>query len=339
MIGGFIGNPIGGLIITADGSVVMVAAPGAYVITGQAALFNANITVVAGSYTISGQSIILGDKMAAVAGAYALTGQSALFTTGLPPTSGVYAITGQAALFAGRMPVTAGAYTITGQGALLTDRLIPVTGVYTLTGNAAAITGRMPVTSGAYTLTGQAAVLTPKANAVPGNYALTGSAITFKIKWVVASGSYVITGNAATYFETIRGAGGERRRASGTRKHYRGRLEIERRKITIRDDEGRIRKVDLLRHLKPPPPFAPAPDWVLPDVPDLLPPADVAPSMPPMPAAWHPPESLIALQDARDENDLVELLTNSPDPLVEDLRQLLSMLHASGQLDCLLENA
>jgi hypothetical protein len=332
MIGGFIGNPIGGLIVTADGSVVMVAAPGAYVITGQAAQLNANVTVAAGSYTISGQGIAFGEKMPAVAGAYALTGQAALLATGLPATGGAYAITGQAALFAGRMPVTAGAYTIAGQGAVFADRLVTIPGAYALTGQAALFADRMPVTSGAYTLTGQAVALTPKANAVPGSYALTGAAITFKINWVVASGSYAITGNAAPYFETIRGAGGDK-------KLYRGRLEIARRKIIVTDDEGRIRRVDLLRHLKPPPPFAPAPDWVLPQVPDVPPPiAEVLPISPAL-AAWRLPESLIALQDARDENDLVELLTNSPDPLVEDLRQVLSLLHTSGELERLSENA
>jgi hypothetical protein len=78
---------------------------------------------------------------------------------------------------------------------------------------------------------------------------------------------------------------------------------------------------------------------VLPDVPALLPPAvEFQPMSAALPAR-RLPESLTALQDARDENDLVELLTNSPDPLIEDLRQVLSLLHASGELERLLENA
>jgi roadblock/LC7 domain-containing protein len=230
------------------------------------------------------------------------------------------------------MPAVKGTYTITGQAAAFITSLLTVSGSYALTGQAAVFATRMPIASAAYAITGQAAVLTPTANAASGAYAITGSAITFKINWVVASGSYAISGNPASYFEVINGAG-------GGKKLYRGRLEIARRKIIITDDEGRTRRVDLLRHLKPPPPFAPAPDWVLPDVPNVPPPvADALPIAPalPMPRL---PQSLLALQDARDENDLVELLTNSPDPLVEDIRQVLGILAASGQLEALLENA
>jgi hypothetical protein len=58
-----------------------------------------------------------------------------------------------------------------------------------------------------------------------------------------------------------------------------------------------------------------------------------------VPPAGRLPDSLIALQDARDENDLVELLTNNPDPLVEDVRRVLRVLAASGELERLLESA
>jgi hypothetical protein len=77
---------------------------------------------------------------------------------------------------------------------------------------------------------------------------------------------------------------------------------------------------------------------VLPDVPDLPPPAE-AMALPVGLPAPRLPASLLALQDARDENELVELLTNSPDPLVEDIRQVLGVLAATGQLERLVENA
>jgi hypothetical protein len=296
---------IGGFIGTPIGGVINVssiflsAAAGAYAITGQPVAFNASATITAGSYTINGSAALFATRMVASAGAYALAGQTATFNAAMAAPAGSYAVTGQAALFAERMPVAGGAYALTGQSATFTAA---------------------------------------ETNAA-GAYAIAGNAITFKTNWVVAAGAYAITGSPAAFSQVINGAGGERRRAGGNKKLYRGRLEIARRKILVTDDEGRTRRVDLLRHLKPPPPFAPAPDWVLPDVYDLPPSAAEALPMPPAQITRRLPESLLALQDARDENDLIELLTNSPDPLVENIRQVLGVLAASGQLDRLLENA
>ena len=309
MLFGALGQFALGQFDEAPSAAVLIATPGAYAITGQAATFNARIIVTAGSYTINGSAAAFATRMVASAGSYAITGQAASFNPKLIAVAGAYAITGQSATFATRMPITAGAYT----------------------------------------LSGQAATFNPKEIVAAGAYTVTGVAITFKMRMVCSPGAYTITGNAAPYFETIRGAGG------WTKKHYRGKLEIARRQIIITDDEGRTRRVDLLRHLKPPPPFAPAPDWVLPQVAGLPPAlAEAMPLVLPAELFAHDlvrkpvptfrdharlPDSLIALQDARDENDLVELLTNSPDPLVEDLRHVLSLLHASGELERLLENA
>jgi hypothetical protein len=299
MIGGYVGNPIGGVINVSN--IFLAATPGVYTITGRSAALNSRTIVTAGSYTINGSAAAFATRMVASAGSYAITGRAASFNTRLIAASGAYALTGQAVLFAGRMPVTGGAYAITGQ----------------------------------------AASLTPKANVPSGRYALTGAAVTFHVTMPCASGAYTISGSPAPYFETIRGAGGERRRAGGDKKLYRGKLELERRKITITDDEGRIRRVDLLRHLKPPPPFAPAPDWVLPDVPDMPPPVAeaAAMAMPPARIATRLPESLLSLWQARDDNDLINFLTGTADPLVEDIRQVLAVLHAGGQRDRLSEDA
>jgi hypothetical protein len=297
MIGGFIGNPIGGVINVNNFSFSVTT--GSYAIAGQAAAFVGNVLVSAGSYTITGQSIAFATKMAANAGSYALAGQSAVFNETLLGAAGSYALTGQTALFATRMMASAGAYA----------------------------------------LTGQSAAFNPIETVSAGAYAITGSAITFKLNWACAAGAYVITGAPVTLSQVINGSGGERRRAGETKKPCGGRLKIERRKIIITDDEGRVRKVDLLGHLKPPPPFAPAPEWVLPDVPDLPTPADEALRLPLALPRPRLPESLLALQDARDENDLVELLTNSPDPLVEEVRRVLGLLAATGQLERLVESA
>lgn len=295
MIGGFVGKPIGGVINLL--TTFLSADSGAYTITGQAATFNENVTVAAGSYTINGSAALFATLMVSSAGSYAITGQAAVFNETVAATAGSYAITGQAALFAVLMPVTAGAYA----------------------------------------LTGQTAAFNPKAVVPAGAYAITGSAITFKINWVVAPGAYAITGGLVAFTQVINGAGGDKRL-------YRGKLEVARRKIRITDDEGRARQVDLLRRFKPPPPFTgPAPDWALPqdegvahELFDATPALPIAPTT--MPAA-RLPQSLLALQDARDENELLEFLTNSPDPLVEDIRQVLGVLAASGQLEALLESA
>jgi hypothetical protein len=291
MLFGALGRFALGQFEDAPSTAYLIATPGAYVITGRTAAFNTKITVTAGAYTINGSAAALATRMVASAGAYAVTGQAASFNTKLIPAAGVYAITGQSASFATRMPITAGGYAITGQSASFT----------TTWTNAA------------------------------GSYALTGVAITFKIRMACAVGAYALIGSPAFYTQVINGAGGDGRRAGGDKKLYRGRLQIARRQILVTDDEGRTRRVDLLRHLKPPPPFAPAPDWVLPDVCDLPPPAEALPmAMPPALPAWRLPESLLALQDARDENELVELLTNSPDPLVEDIRRVLGVLAANA---------
>jgi hypothetical protein len=297
VIGGFIGNPIGGVVNVS--SFALSITTGVYAIAGQAALFADRMAASAGSYAITGQSAAFIDKIAAVAGSYAITGQAAAFADKLTAVAGSYAITGQAALFATRMPVTAGAYAITGQGA----------------------------------------AFNPKEAVTAGSYALTGSAITFKIKMPCATGAYAITGGAVTLTHVINGAGGESHRYIVPR-DQRKPLRLARRKIIVTDDEGRTRRVDLLRHLKPPPPFAPAPDWVLPQVPDL-PLAIDAPlpmAMPPAQNAPRLPESLLSLQHARDDNDLINFLMGTPDPLVEDIRQVLGVLAASGQLEAL-ENA
>lgn len=292
MIGGFIGNPIGGVINVSN--IFLAVDTGVYTIAGQTALFNEGVTVTAGAYTISGQPIVFSDKMLSVAGSYALTGQAAAFNDSIAAVAGSYALTGQAALFADQMAVA----------------------------------------SGSYAVTGQAAVLTPVETVTSGAYAVTGSAITFKLNWVVAAGSYAITGSPVQFSQVINGSGGE------AKPFYRGKLELERRKIRITDDEGRARKVDMLRYLKPPPPFtAPAPEWALPDVPDVPPPVAQALPIAPSQPAYRLPESLLALRDAKDENELVEFLTNSPDPLTDHIRHVLGALAASGQLQALLESA
>ena len=106
------------------------------------------LTVTAGSYAVTGQSVDLraGLKLAATQGSYALTGQSVGLQAGreLAATAGAYALSGQSVnLRAGRqLGVTQGSYSLNGQSVTLTYGGAPAG--YTLV-----------ATQGAYALTGQ----------------------------------------------------------------------------------------------------------------------------------------------------------------------------------------
>jgi hypothetical protein len=231
------------------------------------------------------------------------------------------------------LSITSGSYAITGQSAASGFGVVVTAGSYTINGSVAAFLDKRVSVSGSYVITGQSAAFNAKELAAGGAYTISGVTVTFVTAMVCAPGAYTITGSPASFSQVINGAG-------GGKTLYRGKLEVARRKIRIVDDEGRARRVDMLRHLKPPPPFTgPAPAWVLGDVPDIAPqdeaPLPIAPVLP----APRLPQSLAALQDARDENELIAFLTNTPDPLVEDIRQVLCVLAASGQLEQFLETA
>jgi len=272
--------------------------------------------------------------LSAAPGSYALSGQSAAFNAKLLVTAGSYTISGQAIVLADNMAAVAGAYAITGQPAALSPRLAAPAGSYVVTGQGAAFADRMPVTAGAYALTGQAAAFNPTETIASGAYAIAATPVRFALTMTCASGAYALTGSPAFHTELIKGAGGDRRR-------YGGPLRLERRRILVTDDEGVRRRVDLLERFRPPAPFGgPAPEWALPGERGDTP----APTPAPLPmlalsVAPALPQTLPAVQDARDENEIFELLTRTADPLAEDIRGVLAILHASGQLERLLEPA
>lgn len=112
--------------------------PGAYTLTGKAALLTQVLTPTPGVYTINGNAAkLLGTHLLkGAAGSYAITGRTALLTQVLTATPGVYTINGRPALLTQVLAPTTGVYTINGSAAkLLTARLLKgAAGSYTISG-------------------------------------------------------------------------------------------------------------------------------------------------------------------------------------------------------------
>src|SRR4051812_38415621 len=68
MIGGFIGNPIGGVIDIPNGNVTMTVTAGAYAVTGQSTAFRAAATIAAGGFNNNGPNNTVGAAAARGAG-------------------------------------------------------------------------------------------------------------------------------------------------------------------------------------------------------------------------------------------------------------------------------
>jgi hypothetical protein len=138
MIGGYIGKPIGGVVVTNAAAAFSLAAD-------------------AGSYAITGTAATLTHKwvLAAGAGSYALTGTAATITHAwrIAAGAGSYALTGTAAslLHAWRLSAGAGSYALTGTAASLLHswKLAAGAGSYVMTGTDA---GLVKFTPGAFSL-------------------------------------------------------------------------------------------------------------------------------------------------------------------------------------------
>lgn len=179
------------------------------------------MTVDAGSYTLSGQSVTLNRdiNMTTVAGSYSLTGNAvdlllAHFYS-LVVDAGSYALTGNSVDLtrALNLIVVAGSYSLTGNAATLTKalNLLVDGGSYALIGNAATLTRalNLVVDSGAYILTGNAVDFIKTLNLVvdAGSYCLNGLSVELiytpvgVIAYVmqVEAGSYTLTGNAVDF--------------------------------------------------------------------------------------------------------------------------------------------
>lgn len=169
----------------------------------------------AGSYTVTGQSVVLtvARKLDATAGAYVGTGNDATLAVArqLAAAAGSYSVTGQAVILhaARALETTAGSYATTGHDVELTYAaageysLESTAGAYAITGHQVAlrvdrtllsIAGSYAVTSGTASLD-RGRTLTAQA----GSYAVTGPAVSQLLLRALAAtaGVYTVTGRQA----------------------------------------------------------------------------------------------------------------------------------------------
>ena len=190
----------------------LVADPGAYTLTGEAATLGIGTPSLAGSLTYTGGSATLNEGLPGAAGSYTLTGQNATLAVAMPASPGSYTLTGQAATLDTGLSGSAGAYTLTGEAATMFAGLFlsASAGAYTLTGQTATFDCGMPDGAGAYTLTGQAAGLLAGAflQGDPGAYTYTGGVAAFAFAMPGSAGTYTLTGGAAALDRGMPGGAG-----------------------------------------------------------------------------------------------------------------------------------
>lgn len=130
-------------------NVTLVAASGAYALTGSATAGLIGTVAQHGSYAVTGYPAGLAG--AADHGSYALTGNVIAFGAAFVASAGSYTIAGHAATFAPVEAAASGQYTITGTGAAA--RLATDSGTYAVTGNAILFPVVLLAESGSYVLT------------------------------------------------------------------------------------------------------------------------------------------------------------------------------------------
>lgn len=123
----------------------------------------------------------------------------------LSVVQGSYSLTGQAAVLAVTTPASQGSYTYSGFSAGLNVGEVASQGSYSLSGQAVSFTlfragFNVNADQGSYSLTGQTQTLTRgvKSTAAQGSYSLSGQAQTLKVGMPAVQGSYNLTGQAAT---------------------------------------------------------------------------------------------------------------------------------------------
>lgn len=130
-------------------NVTLIAASGAYVVTGNAAWGAAWLVAQPGSYIVTGYPVGLAGK--ADQGSYVLTGNVIAFRSGFIAGAGSYALTGNAATFAPVEAAASGQYTITGND--VGQRYATGSGSYQITGNAILFPVVLLAETGSYALT------------------------------------------------------------------------------------------------------------------------------------------------------------------------------------------
>ncbi len=145
---------------TAASTLVLVAAPGSYALTGTPVAFKDALAPATGVFSLTGIAATFLDKQLAAAGAYSFTGVAVTFGTREAAVAGSYALGGKAVTFAGAEPAAAGTYVLAGQAASFAGALPPVSGSYVVTGYASVDLIVMPAVAGSYALTPGPTVLT-----------------------------------------------------------------------------------------------------------------------------------------------------------------------------------
>jgi hypothetical protein len=259
-------------------------------------------------------------------GAYLLGGQAAPLRVAELIASGAYLSSGASATLDSRAPAASGAYALTGVSPTLRLTLTVASGAYVLGGQAATLPLRFTVASGGYALTGSSEALGLGEAAVTGFYAISGVAVAFALKMPALAGSYALVAADTPLRLTALGAGGTRRKVGRA-------LRLAERQITVTARDGTTRRVGYAKRFRPPPPLEAVPDWVLPILagphgeewsePQLGPRLEPWPQIPADITLPHPLRDLAALQD---ESDLLDALTNMPDPLIENIATLVAVV-------------
>lgn len=208
-----------------DGTIdPLIAEPGGFTLTGQAAGLRATrrLQAGAGAFAVTGQSATLRRalRLTAQAGGFALSGQDVAFSLagGLMAQTGVFALTGQAAQLRAsrRLAAAAGAFAVTGQAAGLRAqrRLAAGAGVFDLQGRPAGLLAArtLRADAGVFLLDGQPVemerIRTLLAQAGP--FELTGQDAAFGLTggFRAAAGVFVLTGHEARLAAVLARFGG-----------------------------------------------------------------------------------------------------------------------------------
>jgi hypothetical protein len=135
--------------------------------------------------------------LVAATGAFALTGTAVGFRTALPTASGAYTLTGVAASFVGKLTAATGAYAEGGTASPLAVNLATAAGAYGLTGNAAALTPAIAAGAGAFVATGVAAAFTTTFSESAAAYTIAWQAFSDVDALAARTGGFALTGNTA----------------------------------------------------------------------------------------------------------------------------------------------
>lgn len=176
------------------------ASPGAYSLTGVATPMRVSAAIANGAFTFSGITTTLKHLFGTSPGTFTLTGRATVETTGAFTLSGAaqsFRII-EINNFASRVYNEQVGFAALGQVALGGASGVILDPSYQTSGSSLVLQVREAAAPGAFTLTG---IATPNAyatNITPGVFTLTGQAATFRNTFPVLPGAYIVTGYKST---------------------------------------------------------------------------------------------------------------------------------------------